>query len=79
MTTVALDLLGGDGAPGVVADATATLLSAAQPQGLRLVLVGPVDVARSQLAARGVGTAVRHGGEEGLRGGYIPCGEGFSV
>ena len=54
MTTVALDLLGGDGAPGVVADAAATLLSNAADTGLRLVLVGPVDVARDQLVARGV-------------------------
>ena len=53
MTTVALDLLGGDGAPGVVADAAATLLSVGRHRGLRLVLVGPVDVARSQLLARG--------------------------
>ncbi|CAB4611329.1 unannotated protein [freshwater metagenome] len=54
MTTVALDLLGGDGAPGVVADAAATLLSNTANTGLRLVLVGPVDVARDQLVARGV-------------------------
>ena len=54
MTTVALDLLGGDGAPGVVADAAATLLSNVANTGLRLVLVGPVDVARDQLVARGV-------------------------
>lgn len=54
MTTVALDLLGGDGAPGVVADAAATLLSSRRHQGLRLAVVGPVDLARSQLLARGV-------------------------
>ncbi len=54
MTTVALDLLGGDGAPGVVADAAASLLANAANTGLRLVLVGPVDVARDQLIARGV-------------------------
>ena len=53
MTTVALDLLGGDGAPGVVADAAATLLSNAANTGLRLVLVGPVDVARDPAALVG--------------------------
>lgn len=54
MTTVALDLLGGDGAPGVVADAAAVLLADAANTGLRLVVVGPVEVARDQLTARGV-------------------------
>ncbi|MFA7323610.1 MAG: hypothetical protein WC005_04550 [Candidatus Nanopelagicales bacterium] len=54
MTTVALDLLGGDGAPGVVADAAAALLAHAANTGLRLVIVGPVDLARDQLVARGV-------------------------
>jgi len=54
MTTVALDLLGGDGAPGVIADAAAVLLANSANKGLRLAIVGPVDVARAQLTARGV-------------------------
>ena len=55
MVTVALDLLGGDGAPGVVADAIARLLSADAPgDAIDLIVVGPADVARSLLADRGV-------------------------
>ena len=52
MARVALDLLGGDGAPGVVADAVATLL--AEDADIDLVLVGPPDVAAELLSARGV-------------------------
>lgn len=52
MARVALDLLGGDGAPEVVADAVATLLS--EDADIDLVLVGPPDVAAELLRARGV-------------------------
>lgn len=47
---IAVDLLGGDGAPGVVADAVRLLLL--ERSGVDLVLVGPVGDARSLLAAR---------------------------
>lgn len=61
MTTVALDLLGGDGAPTVVADAIADLVRASEtsPDGVDLVVVGPADTARDLLAERGVLDAVR--------------------
>ncbi len=68
MTTVALDLLGGDGAPAVVADAIACLVGAGDLDGtsdpagdpLDLVVVGPAATARALLAERGVSTdAVR--------------------
>lgn len=52
MATVALDLLGGDEAPTVVADAVALLTSDADP--VDLLLVGPQDVARALLRERGV-------------------------
>lgn len=55
MVTVALDLLGGDGAPDVVADAVAGLIAAREP--IDLVVVGPTDVAESMLRARGVDPA----------------------
>ncbi len=57
MATVALDLLGGDGAPGVVADAIARLCDpAGEPgdAGIDLIVVGPASTARSLLAERGV-------------------------
>ena len=64
MTTVALDLLGGDGAPAVVADAVARLLGVAPEPGsasdgapsdpLDLIVVGPAASARVLLAERGV-------------------------
>ena len=57
MATVALDLLGGDKAPDVVADAIARLTAgSADPgdSGIDLIVVGPADVARRLLADRGV-------------------------
>lgn len=59
MTTVAVDLLGGDGAPEVVADAVALLLAGEAPDagGLRLIVVGPQEAARALLEARGVSPA----------------------
>ncbi len=50
MPRVALDLLGGDGAPEVVADAVALLNGA----DIDLVLVGPADLAVDLLASRGL-------------------------
>jgi glycerol-3-phosphate acyltransferase PlsX len=55
LTTVALDLLGGDGAPAVVADAVAQLISSADE--VELALVGPAAVARTLLAERGIDPA----------------------
>ena len=52
MTRVAIDLLGGDGAPEVVADAVALLV--AEGSGIDLVLVGPPEVAARLLAERGI-------------------------
>ena len=49
---VAVDLLGGDGAPEVVVDAALRALDA--DPALSIVLVGPPDAARDLLAARGV-------------------------
>lgn len=58
MTTVALDLLGGDGAPDVIADAVALL--AAEPDPVSLILVGPTDLAARLMRERSVPTdAVR--------------------
>ncbi len=62
MTTVALDLLGGDGAPGVVADAIARLVGVGKkadtPESsgdpIDLIVVGPAKTARALLADRGV-------------------------
>ncbi|MDI1290499.1 MAG: phosphate--acyl-ACP acyltransferase, partial [bacterium] len=54
MATVALDLLGGDGAPGVVADAIARLCDPADPDSVDLIVVGPAQVARDLLTERGV-------------------------
>jgi glycerol-3-phosphate acyltransferase PlsX len=61
LTTVALDLLGGDGAPAVVADAIARIVgsaagtgSTAPPLPVDLIVVGPAETARSLLAERGV-------------------------
>lgn len=59
MPTVALDLLGGDGAPEVVADAVVHLLEGVRQQTgdpvPDLLVVGPPDLARDLLLARGVG------------------------
>ncbi len=52
MARVALDLLGGDGAPEVVADAVGILL--AEDVDIDLVLVGPPDQAAALLTARGI-------------------------
>jgi phosphate acyltransferase len=49
MARVALDMLGGDGAPGVVADAVALIGT-----DIDLILVGPQDQTRSLLRSRGV-------------------------
>ena len=58
MATVALDLLGGDGAPGVVADAIATLGETSP--SVDLIVVGPAQTARDLLGDRGVDlTSVR--------------------
>lgn len=54
MTTVALDLLGGDGAPAVVADAVARLVGPSADGDLDLIVVGPARTARDLLAERGV-------------------------
>ncbi len=56
MPTVALDLLGGDGAPEIVADAVALLLSGESPgePAPELIVVGPLELARDLMSARGV-------------------------
>jgi glycerol-3-phosphate acyltransferase PlsX len=57
LTTVALDLLGGDGAPEVVADAIARLCApgASSPDSpVDLIVVGPAATARTLLTDRGV-------------------------
>lgn len=56
MATVALDLLGGDEAPAVVADAVALLSSDEDP--VDLILVGPRDVASAALIERGLDPTV---------------------
>lgn len=52
MTTVALDLLGGDGGPACVADAVRLL--AADPGDIDLLLAGPAQEAAALLAERGI-------------------------
>jgi len=62
LTTVALDLLGGDGAPEVVADAIARLVGSGDAPGeaespgepVELIVVGPATIARALLVERGV-------------------------
>jgi glycerol-3-phosphate acyltransferase PlsX len=57
LATVALDLLGGDGAPEVVADAIARLHSGAGTAAdadIDLIVVGPAVLARALLVERGV-------------------------
>ncbi len=54
MATIALDLLGGDGAPGVVADAVARLCEPGASNPVDLIVVGPAQVARDLLTERGV-------------------------
>ena len=51
MTRVALDLLGGDRAPGAVVDGA--LLAVAEQPGTEVVLVGPPEIAHPLLADRG--------------------------
>ena len=51
MTRIALDLLGGDDAPGCVVDGA--LLAADEQPGVDLILVGPVEVAEQLLSDRG--------------------------
>lgn len=52
MPRIAIDLLGGDAGPGVVADALAEYVN--QPHSGSVCVVGPVDVARDLLAERGI-------------------------
>lgn len=54
MATVALDLLGGDGAPGVVADAIGTLCGPGAAEPVDLIVVGPARTARELLTDRGI-------------------------
>ena len=57
MTTVAVDLLGGDGAPGVVADAIQRchdISASTYCDDVDLVVVGPASVAAALLAERGI-------------------------
>jgi glycerol-3-phosphate acyltransferase PlsX len=55
LATVALDLLGGDGAPGVVADAIARLRGSGSPDAaIDLIVVGPAAAARGLLVERGI-------------------------
>jgi glycerol-3-phosphate acyltransferase PlsX len=55
LATVALDLLGGDGAPAVVADAIARMvLDDSVGEVNDLIVVGPAGLARTMLAERGV-------------------------
>ena len=51
MTRIALDLLGGDDAPGCVVDGA--LLAADEQPGVDLILVGPVELAEQLLSERG--------------------------
>jgi glycerol-3-phosphate acyltransferase PlsX len=61
LTTVALDLLGGDGAPDAVVDAIASLVLSGDfvDGSLALVAVGPVDQTESLLRERGLVGRVR--------------------
>lgn len=52
MTRIAIDLLGGDAGPGVVADALVDYLS--DPDSARVCVVGPLELARDLLTERGV-------------------------
>ncbi len=52
MPRIAIDLLGGDAGPAIVADALAAYLN--QPHGGSVCLVGPDHVARELLAERGI-------------------------
>lgn len=68
MATVAVDLLGGDGAPEVVADAVKRCTDQYAEQGctdVDLVVVGPAEVASALLAERGLSSVrvvdARHG------------------
>lgn len=55
MARVAIDLLGGDAGPGVVADAVALSLDQPSVAGyLSLILVGPEDLCRELLLERGI-------------------------
>ncbi len=68
MTTIAIDLLGGDGAPAVVADAVARLVH--DGDDLDLLVVGPADLAARLLRERGLADgAVR----------CIPAGRGIAM
>lgn len=53
MPRIAIELLGGDAGPGVVADALALFLNA--DQDTAVCIVGPADVARTLLAERDIG------------------------
>ena len=52
MTSIAIDLLGGDGGPAVVADAVARLV--ADNADVEMMVVGPKDVARALFEERGI-------------------------
>ena len=70
MTRIAVDLLGGDGAPAVVADAVARAIAADDLADVELLVVGPVDVAQALLRERGVQDgAVR----------LVPAGRGIAM
>lgn len=54
MTRVAIDLLGGDAGPGVVADAVATFSRDSATRDVALCIVGPRELAVELLAERGI-------------------------
>lgn len=54
MSRVAVDMLGGDGAPEVVADALALLNASEGSESIDLLLVGPVNVVGELLIDRGI-------------------------
>jgi len=54
MPRVAIDLLGGDAGPEVVADAIASYLDAPGDERTEVCVVGPIERARALLGARGV-------------------------
>jgi fatty acid/phospholipid biosynthesis enzyme len=56
--TVALDVLGGDDGPEVVADAALQVLD--QQSGVDLILVGPTDLTHTLAADRGIADRVAY-------------------
>ncbi len=59
MPRIAIDLLGGDAGPGVVADALADLCASPDSDSISLCIVGPLDLARDLLTERGVDVDAR--------------------